>query len=95
MKTNLPRKLQEILSDFPDKERNLILSAYEAADEALQGKMRSNNHPFIEHPLAVSHILWKEIGLGADAITATLLHEANRFQASSPADTKKGIRIRT
>lgn len=89
MKTNLPRKLQEILSDFPDKERNLILSAYEAAEEALQGKMRSNNHPFIEHPLAVSHILWKEIGLGADAITATLLHEANRFQAGSPAELNK------
>ena len=50
-KTALPRKLQEMLSDFPDSERALVLSAYEAADEALQGKMRSNSHPFIEHPL--------------------------------------------
>ena len=89
MKTNLPRKLQEMLSDFPESERSMVLAAYEAADEALQGKMRSNNHPFIEHPLAVAHIVWKEIGLGADAVVATLLHEAGRFQVSRVSDLNK------
>ena len=89
MRTTLPRKLQEILSDFPDSERSMVLSAYEAADEALQGKMRSNSHPFIEHPLSVAHIVWKEIGLGADAVTATLLHEAGRFQVSRVSDLNK------
>ena len=86
MKTNTPRKLQEMLSDFQDREKALVLSAYEAAEEALAGKMRSNSHPFIEHPLAVAHIVWKEIGLRGDAVAATLLHEANRFQASRPGD---------
>ena len=86
MKTSLPRKLQEMLSDFSDSERTLVLAAYEAADEALQGKMRSNSHPFIEHPLAVAHILCREIGLRSDAVVATLLHEANRFQASQPSE---------
>ncbi|MBR1537872.1 MAG: HD domain-containing protein, partial [Bacteroidales bacterium] len=76
----IPRKLQEMLPSFSDSEKRMVLSAYEAAEEALSGKMRSNNHPFIEHPLAVAHILWKEIGLRADAVAATLLHEANRFQ---------------
>lgn len=89
MRTTLPRKLQEMLSDFPDSDRSIVLSAYEAADEALQGKMRSNSHPFIEHPLSVAHIVWKEIGLGADAVVATLLHEAGRFQVSQVSDLNK------
>ena len=62
MKNTIPRKLQEILADSSDQEKKLLLSAYEAASEALEGKMRSNSHPFIEHPLAVAHIVCKEIG---------------------------------
>ena len=87
MKTTLPKKIQEMLqSDFTDAEKKTVLSAYEAAEEALAGKMRSNSHPFIEHPVAVAAIVWKEIGLHADAVAATLLHEANRFQVGSDAD---------
>lgn len=87
MKTTLPKKLQEMLqSDFSDAEKKMLLSAYEAAEEALAGKMRSNSHPFIEHPVAVAAIVWKEIGLRADAVVATLLHEANRFQTGSASD---------
>ena len=82
----IPRKLQEMTAAFSDDEKRMVLSAYEAAEEALRGKMRSNSHPFIEHPLAVAHILWKEIGLRADAVAATLLHEANRFQATSASE---------
>jgi len=85
----LPRKLQEILSDFSEREKRMVLSAYEAAAEALQGKMRSNSSPFIEHPLSVAHIVCKEIGLRADAATATLLHEANRFQAHHASELNK------
>ena len=83
---NTPRKLQDIRTLFSDKEKRMVLSAYEAAEEALRGKMRSNSHPFIEHPLAVAHILCREIGLRSDAVVATLLHEANRFQASQPSE---------
>ena len=85
----LPRKIQEILPGFSDSEKKMVVSAYEAAEEALHGKMRSNSHPFIEHPVAVAHILCKEIGLRADAVTATLLHEANRFQAENVADLNR------
>ncbi len=85
----LPKKLQEILSDFSEREKKMVLSAYEATAEALQGKMRSNSSPFIEHPLGVAHIVCKEIGLRADAVTATLLHEANRFQAHHVSELNK------
>lgn len=86
MKNTIPRKLQEILSDISDREKKTLLSAYEAASEALEGKMRSNSHPFIEHPLAVAHIVCKEIGLRADAACAVLLHEANRFQTDKVSE---------
>lgn len=86
MKNTIPRKLQEILSDISDREKKMLLSAYEAASEALEGKMRSNSHPFIEHPLAVAHIVCKEIGLRADAACAVLLHEANRFQTDKVSE---------
>ena len=89
MKNTLPKKLQEILSDSTDREKKLLLSAYEAATEALEGRMRSNSHPFIEHPLAVAHIVCKEIGLRADAACATLLHEANRFQCGQVSELNK------
>ena len=82
----IPRKLQEILPAFSDAEKRMVISAYEAAEESLQGKMRSNSHPFIEHPVAVCRIVCQEIGLRADAVVATLLHEANRLQVSQTAD---------
>jgi len=82
----IPRKLQELLAGFNDADKRMLLSAYEAAEEALRGKMRSNNHPFIEHPLAVARIVCLEIGLQADAAVATLLHEANRFQTGNVAN---------
>jgi (p)ppGpp synthetase, RelA/SpoT family len=82
----IPRKLQELMAGFNDADKRMLLSAYEAAEEALRGRMRSNNHPFIEHPLTVARIVCLEIGLQADAAVATLLHEANRFQASSVSE---------
>ncbi len=85
----IPRKLQEILPEFSEKEKKMVISAWEAAEESLQGKMRSNSHPFIEHPLATARILCKEIGLRADAVAATFLHEANRFQADNVAELNK------
>ena len=66
----IPRKLQELTARFNDADKRMLLSAYEAAEEALQGRMRSNNHPFIEHPLAVAAIVCNEIGLEADAAVA-------------------------
>ena len=61
----------------PDAE--MIRRAYELARTSLDGKFRSNSHPFIEHPLAVADIVARELGLGADAVAAVFLHEATRM----------------
>ena len=64
---------------YDDAGKELILKAYEIAEEALKEQTRSNGHPFIEHPLAVARIACDEIGLSAECIAAVFLHEATRF----------------
>ena len=81
----IPETLQRILSGYGDADRQMVTSAYETACELLQGRERSNRHPFIEHPLGVVRIVAEEIGLNADAVTAVLLHEAGRFEAEDAA----------
>ena len=56
-----------------------IRRAYDLACTFLEGMFRSNNHPFIEHPVSVAEIVAKELGLGADAVSAVFLHEASRM----------------
>ena len=86
----IPERLQKIVANFGEKDRGMVVSAYEEAVKALKGKMRSNNHPFIEHPLNTAYIISDELGLGADSITALLLHEANRFSGNTPAEVNSG-----
>ena len=81
----IPQSLLRIISDYGEADRRMVLSAYEQAERLLDGRLRSDRHPFIEHPLGVARIVAEEIGLGADAITAVLLHEAGRFQGEDAA----------
>ena len=66
-----------------------IRRAYDLACTFLEGMFRSNNHPFIEHPVSVAEIVAKELGLGADAVSAVFLHEATRLD-NAILDTVKG-----
>ncbi len=81
----IPQSLLRIISDYGEADRRMVLSAYEQAERLLDGRLRSDRHPFIEHPLGVARIVAEEIGLGADALTAVLLHEAGRFQGEDAA----------
>ena len=78
-----------ICAYYSESEAAMIRSAYDLACTTLEGKARSNNHPFIEHPLAVAEIVAKELGLGADAVSAVFLHEATRLD-NAILDTVKG-----
>ena len=81
----IPESLLRIISEYGESERRMVVSAYETAASTLEGRQRSNRRPFIDHPLGVVRIVAEEIGLGADAITAVLLHEAGRFQGEDAA----------
>lgn len=53
----------------------IITKAFALANEAHRGARRRSGEPYILHPLAVAHIVCKEIGLGSTSICAALLHD--------------------
>ena len=53
----------------------LITKAFNFARQAHKGVRRHSGEPYIMHPLAVAHIVCKEIGLGSTSICAALLHD--------------------
>ncbi|MST34039.1 RelA/SpoT family protein [Acidimicrobiaceae bacterium USS-CC1] len=59
----------------PKSDPTLLLHAYDVADRAHEGQLRSSGEAYISHPLAVATIL---AGLGLDDVTcaAALLHDA-------------------
>ncbi|MBR5735352.1 MAG: bifunctional (p)ppGpp synthetase/guanosine-3',5'-bis(diphosphate) 3'-pyrophosphohydrolase [Bacteroidales bacterium] len=71
--------IDRICGYYSESDAAAIRRAYDLACTSLEGMFRSNNHPFIEHPMAVAEIVAKELGLGADAVSAVFLHEASRM----------------
>ncbi|MCK9625744.1 MAG: RelA/SpoT family protein [Bacteroidales bacterium] len=53
----------------------LVLKAFEFANEAHKGVRRRSGEPYILHPIFVSKIVVQEIGLGCKSICAALLHD--------------------
>ena len=68
--------IEKIFPRFDEKGTALVNAAYSIAEEALKDRIRSNGHPFIEHPDGVAKIAYDEIGLPAECIAAVYLHEA-------------------
>ncbi|MFI3319939.1 MAG: RelA/SpoT family protein [Rikenellaceae bacterium] len=58
-----------------EEDWNLIKRAYFLAKEAHQGVRRRSGEPYLLHPIAVAHIVLDEIGLGVQAVVASLLHD--------------------
>ena len=58
-----------------DQQYQLVLKAFEFANEAHKGVRRRSGEPYILHPIAVAKIVVDEIGLGCKSICAALLHD--------------------
>ncbi len=56
----------------------MINKALETARVALEGVLRSDGSPFIDHAIAVADIIINEIGLMPDSVAGMYLHEATR-----------------
>lgn len=74
----IPKRLSQILENYPPENREPIENSYRLAAGALAELLRGNGHPFIEHPLGVACIVAEEIGLTPEAVIAVFLHEATR-----------------
>ena len=73
-------KVNGLFGKYTDEGRALIARAWEIAETNLEGQLRGNGHPFIEHPINVARIVSDEIGLPAECVAAVFLHEAHRFR---------------
>ena len=62
----------------------MIRRALDIAASALDGQVRGNGRPFLEHPVNVALIASDEIGLPADCVAAVFLHEADRMGNQGP-----------
>ena len=67
-----------LFQQYSAEGRELIGKAYDLAEKALAGEIRSNGTPFFGHPLAVAKIVSDEIGLPPECVAAVFLHEAVR-----------------
>lgn len=75
-------KLNELFGKYTEEGRALIGRAWDIAECKLEGQVRGNGHPFIEHPVNVARIVCDEIGLPAECVAAVFLHESRRFSDS-------------
>ena len=55
-------------------DQDLVLAAYEYAQEKHEGHLRRSGHPYIEHPLAAA-VTCAELQLDVPALQAALLHD--------------------
>ncbi len=58
-----------------DEQFQLVLKAFDFANEAHKDVRRRSGEPYILHPIAVARIVVSEIGLGCKSICAALLHD--------------------
>lgn len=66
--------IQKILDDEKQYDMSKIISAYEFAEKAHEGQMRSSGEPYIVHPVSVAYILL-DLGMDTDTICAGMLHD--------------------
>ncbi len=80
---HIEQKYSELSSIFSleDLEKSQLRRAFDLVALALHGLERENGDPFIFHALDVAKIVAAEVGIGAQAAAAALLHEADRIVA--------------
>ena len=68
-------KLKELLETYLDPAKvEIVLKAYEVAEEAHRGQTRKTGEPYIFHPVAVARILAR-LRMDHESIVAAMLHD--------------------
>lgn len=80
--------IQKILDEDKQYDLSKVISAYECAEKAHEGQVRSSGAPYITHPLAVAYILL-ELGMDTDTICAAILHDVVEDTEQTLEDVKK------
>jgi (p)ppGpp synthase/HD superfamily hydrolase len=65
-----------ILAMLPSEDAERLLHAFQVAHAAHAGQLRDEGTPFIDHPVAVTTILWRELGCREiDILLAAMTHD--------------------
>ena len=73
---------------YGDKDRDMLLKAYNYAKEAHSNQKRASGEPYFIHPCAVALILM-ELGLDAPTVAAALLHDVIEDTPATEEDIKR------
>jgi GTP diphosphokinase / guanosine-3',5'-bis(diphosphate) 3'-diphosphatase len=71
------------------EDKKIIRKAFDVAVEAHKDQRRKSGEAYIFHPIAVAKIVASEIGLGATAIAAALMHDVVEDSPITVADLEK------
>ena len=92
-KKALAKEYKELLrisyQNLTDSDKKIIRKAFDVAVEAHKDQRRKSGEAYIFHPIAVAKIVASEIGLGATAIAAALLHDVAEDTPITIADIEK------
>jgi guanosine-3',5'-bis(diphosphate) 3'-pyrophosphohydrolase len=71
------------------EDKKIIRKAFDVAVEAHKDQRRKSGEAYIFHPIAVAKIVASEIGLGATAIAAALMHDVVEDSSITVAEIEK------
>ncbi len=80
--------INKILTDDRQYDISKLITAYEFAAKFHEGQTRSSGEPYINHPVAVAHILL-DLGMDTDTLCAALLHDVVEDTDATLDDVKK------
>ena len=78
----------KIYEYYTDKDREMLLRAYDFAKAAHENQKRASGEPYFIHPCAVAEIL-VELGLNAETIAAALLHDVIEDTSATAEDIRR------
>lgn len=79
--------VREMLRHYADGDAELVRRAYAYASEAHGAQKRVSGEPYITHPAAVAMLI-AELGMEAETIAATLLHDVPEDTARTTEDIR-------
>ena len=80
------RLLDMVRSNFSPTTQKCVDEALEYADRALDGQLRYDGSPMLDHAVRTAEIVISEIGLGRNSTVATILHDVVRLAAKKGAE---------
>ncbi|NTU99194.1 bifunctional (p)ppGpp synthetase/guanosine-3',5'-bis(diphosphate) 3'-pyrophosphohydrolase [Candidatus Falkowbacteria bacterium] len=82
--------INRVKENDPEANTDLVLLAYEFAEEAHRGQLRKSGEPYIQHPLHTAFVL-AEIKADLNTIIAGLLHDVPEDTQVTLEDVKKNF----